>query len=648
MASRDDDRFQPRPGAPKARSGPRSQRFISQVLKASSKSGATGSGSRPASTFGRGRVAAMRAGQGLAPNARRAIIKARYVVLKSAGAKAVATHLRYIERDGTTREGQRGQAYGPDTDAADLQAFKQRGRSDRHQFRFILSVEESPELEDLKGFTRQLMHRVQTDLETRLDWVAVDHWDTDNPHTHIVLRGRTADGQNLVIAPNYIAHGMRMRASELATEWLGPRTELEMRQSLQREVEQERLTSLDRTLIRQATDLTVDLASQPSGRQRQALLRARLQRLETMSLAERMDANRWRLSPAMANTLSSLGERGDILRTMHKALRGEQRECVLEPAPATAVIGRIAGKGLADELHDRAYIVLDGMDGRAYYLNLPAGTDLTELPIGGILETKASDAVRAVDLNIADQSDGGIYRTADHFSYLQKIGDRAPQVAVDIHVRRLEALRRVGVVKRLTEGVWQVPDNLVKRAHDHDARRASCLNFELKSHLSIDQQIKAFGATWLDRRLIRAAGLSASTESASTRGFGTEVVRALKARLNLLVSEGLAVQSGQRIVLARNLLTTLRERDVSAAGESFAGSTGKRFHRLEDGDNAHGKYRRSIQLASGKFALIENEKSFSLAPWKPMVEARLGQQLSVTIRGASTEWRFNVRKGLAI
>jgi type IV secretory pathway VirD2 relaxase len=648
MVTREDDQFQPRPSAPKARSGPRTQRFISQVLKASSRSGATGSGSRTASTFGRGRVAAVRAGQGLAPNARRAIIKARYVVLKSAGAKAVATHLRYIERDGTTRDGKRGQAYGADTDAADLQAFEQRGRSDRHQFRFIVSVEESPELEDLKEFTRQLMQRIQIDLETRLDWVAVDHWDTDNPHTHIVLRGRAADGQNLVIAPDYMAHGMRMRASELATEWLGPRTELEMRQSLQREVDQERLTSLDRTLIRQAKDLTVDLTSQPTGQQRQTILRARLQRLEAMSLAERIDANRWHLSPTMTSTLSSLGERGDILRTMHKALRGKQRECVLDPVPATSVIGRIVGKGLADELHDRAYIVIDGMDGRAHYLKLPTATDLTELPIGGILKTKAAGAVRAVDLNIVDQSAGGIYRTVDHFSHLQRIGDRDPQVAVDVHVRRLEALRRSDIVKRLTEGIWQVPDDLVKMALDHDSRLTSGQSFELKSYLSIEQQIKAFGATWLDRCLIRDASLSASIEFDNIRGFGAEVAQALKARLNLLVNEGLAMQSGQRIVLARDLLTTLRERDVNAAGDSLAGSTGKRFHRLQDGSNAHGIYNRSIQIASGKFALIENEKSFSLAPWRPIVETRLGQRLSVTIRGSSAEWRFSVQKGLAI
>jgi len=640
MVTRDDDRFQPRPGAPKARSGPRSQRFISQVLKASSKSGAPGSGSRPASTFGRGRVAAVRAGQGLALNARRAIIKARYVVLKSAGAKSVATHLRYIERDGTTRDGQRGQAYGPDTDTADLQVFEQRGRGDRHQFRFIVSVEESPELEDLKGFTRQLMQQVQTDLETRLDWVAVDHWDTDNPHTHIVLRGRAADGQNLVIAPDYMAHGMRKRASELATEWLGPRTELEMRQSLQREVNQERLTSLDRALIKQATDQTVDLTSQPTGQQRQTLLRARLQRLEAMSLAERINANRWQLSPALANTLSSLGERGDILRTMHKALRGEQRECVLEPVPATAVIGRIAGKGLADELHDRAYLVIDGMDGRAHYLKLPPGTDLAELPIGGILETKTSSAVRAVDVNIAAQSDGGIYRTADHFSHLKRIGDRDPQAAVDVHVRRLEALRRSGIVKRLTEGVWQVPDDLLKRAQEHDARGVSGLNFELRSHLSIEQQIRSIGVTWLDQQLVD------NRTSLSDLGFGSEVRQALQRRADQLVEQGIAERHGpgahRKLLLPHNLLATLSERDLAQAAKSIARETGLLYRPLTGRECVIGIYRHSIQLSSGRFAMLDDASGFSLVPWRPVIEKRLGQRISASIFRGKVSWRISM------
>lgn len=295
MAGNDEDRFRVKPAAPKSRGGPRSQRFVSRVLKQVSKTGAKPSGKglgRPANTFGRGRVAASMAGQRLGPNARRVVIKSRFVVLRRASLKSVALHLRYIERDGVTRDGQKGQAYGADTDAADLKGFQERGQNDRHQFRFIVSAEDGLELEDLKGFTRQLMRRMEIDLETRLDWVAVDHWDTDNPHTHIVLNGHTEGPTNgredLVIAPDYMAHGMRLRASEIATEWLGPRTEAEIHQSLLREVGQQRLTSLDRALIRQADADGIDLTENPQDRQRQNSLRARLQRLEGMGLNARI------------------------------------------------------------------------------------------------------------------------------------------------------------------------------------------------------------------------------------------------------------------------------------------------------------------------------------------------------------------------
>jgi hypothetical protein len=192
MASRDEDRFRVRPGPPKARSGPRLQRFVSQVLKQLSRAGANASGARGArsdSTFGRGRVAASMVGRALGPQARRVVIKSRFVVLKKAGANAVSTHLRYTVRDGVTREGEPGRAYGPDADTADLKAFEERGKGDRHQFRFIVSVEDAEQLEDLRSYTRSLLQRMSIDLETRLDWVAVDHWDTDNAHTHVVLRG---------------------------------------------------------------------------------------------------------------------------------------------------------------------------------------------------------------------------------------------------------------------------------------------------------------------------------------------------------------------------------------------------------------------------------------------------------------------------
>jgi hypothetical protein len=121
--------------------------------------------------------------------ARRVIIKSRIVKLAGKGFAAAHAHLRYVERDGTTREGGRGQLYGADADKVDGKAFLDAAQGDRHQFRFIVSPEDGAEYDDLKALTRRLMARMEEDLGTKLDWVAVDHFNTGHPHTHI-LRSR--------------------------------------------------------------------------------------------------------------------------------------------------------------------------------------------------------------------------------------------------------------------------------------------------------------------------------------------------------------------------------------------------------------------------------------------------------------------------
>ena len=572
------------------------------------------------------------------------VIKSRFVVLRKAAASSVATHLHYIERDGVTRDGQRGQAYGATTDAADLKAFEERGKGDRHQFRFIVSVEDAEQLEDLRDYTRELMRRMATDMETGLDWVAVDHWDTDNPHTHVVLRGRAGDGragQDLVIAPNYMADGMRMRASEIATEWLGPRTELEIRQGLLREVEQERLTSLGRRLLRQAMDGVVDLTKTADSRQRQTMRRARLQRLGAMGLAQRIDANHWRLAPDMAQSLTALGERVDILRAMHRAMKGERRDWAVEASLTVPIIGRIAGKGLADELHDGGYLVIDGVDGRAHYVTLPAGADLAALPIGGIVEAKPVGQERAVDRSIAAVARCGIYKASEHLVQLTRANDRDPQSSIDVHVRRLEALRRAGIVERMADGVWQVPSDLMEKALQHDAK-ATVPTIELHSHFPLEQQVRTIGATWLDKQLVGAhRGLA-------TEGFGAQVRDAMHSRVDFLVMHGLAERQGQRVVLARNLLTTLRDRELAAVGQSLQEQTGRIFRRLEDGTRASGVYSQSVQLASGRFVMLDDGMSFRLVPWRPVIEQRLGQQVSAVTRGQSVAWQLGRQQGVSV
>ena len=179
------------------------------------------------------------------------IVKSRIVKLAGKGMNGARAHLRYIRRDGVTREGgaERGELYGAEQNRVDGKAFLERSEDDRHQFRFIVSAEDGAEYDDLKPLTRRLMARMEEDLATHLDWVAVDHYNTGHPHTHILLRGRDERGKDLIIARDYITTGMRERAAEIVSLDFGPRSDIEIEARLRREVEQERLTGIDRRLV---------------------------------------------------------------------------------------------------------------------------------------------------------------------------------------------------------------------------------------------------------------------------------------------------------------------------------------------------------------------------------------------------------------
>jgi type IV secretory pathway VirD2 relaxase len=103
--------------------------------------------------------------------------------------------------------------YGPGTDEADGKAFIERGREDRHQFRFIVAPEDGHELSDLRAFTREIMGQMEQDLGTRLDWIGVNHRNTGHPHSHVLVRGRDDTGKDLIIAQDYITDGVRLRAT---------------------------------------------------------------------------------------------------------------------------------------------------------------------------------------------------------------------------------------------------------------------------------------------------------------------------------------------------------------------------------------------------------------------------------------------------
>ena len=645
-----DDRFEPKLGRARAK-GKSRQKFISRVLRAASKAGPVserGLGSKRGmgAECGRGQVVARLVGDRLSATSRRVAVKARLVNLKRAAVGSAIAHLKYIERDGVTPKGERGRAYDRERDRADIVEFEKRGAQDRHQFRFIVSPEDAAELGDLKPYTRDLMAQMERDLGSRLEWVAVDHWDTEHPHTHIVVRGVAEDGEDLIIARAYISHGMRVRAAELMTRSLGPRTERDIEASLVAQVIQERWTGLDAAIERVAQDYIVRESDLPGSSDliHRSILVGRLEQLKVMELAERQQTG-WEMAPHWRETLRAMGERGDIIRTMQRAMGKEPQEIViLDPEQLRGpIVGRIVSKGFVNEIEDQPYLAIDGLDGRAHYVKLAKRADLQQYPKEAIVEIQKAPKSRASDRTIASVAVGGIYRAERHLELARSASEAPldPKTFVEGHLRRLEALRRAGLVERLEEGVWRVPEDLVERGRQFDAERSGGVSVTLHSHLSIDEQSKALGATWLDRQL-----LSRSSEVPATP-FGVALKAALAGREGFLVDQGLARRVGDRTVFARDLLETLRSTELEAAMSSIERATGLTSRAVEDGGRVAGVYRRSVQLASGRFAMIDDSVGFSLVPWRPVLEGRLGEHVSARLKGPSISWELGRRRGLS-
>lgn len=579
--------FRVRPGkAKRSKTGGRVARgLVAEVLRVAAKSGGgkrggwNGPRRRGQSSFGKGRTAFARSR--LFGSGRRVLVKA-LPVRHRIGGRSIAplsAHVAYLKREGVTRDGAPTRMFDAETDRADDRTFTDRCKDDRHHFRIIVSPEDAADLTDLREYTRDLVRQMEADLGTRLDWVAVDHWNTDNPHVHLLVRGVNDQGADLVMARDYISHGLRSRAEELAFAELGPKPEQEIQRALDREVMAERWTRLDVEIGRTADELgVIDLRPErpgPDDPRLRRLMIGRLQHLETMGLAAEGEPGQWAVAEGAQAKLRELGARGDIIRTIGRALRdhGQDRPldnyAIVTGAPEKPIAGRLLDKGLHDELTGAAYAVIDGVDGRTHHVRLPGIEALEHSPAaGGIVE-----------------------------------------------------LRTIG----LGDG------------------RTPTLFLSTRSDLDLLAQVTAPGATWLDHRLIeRGAGVADG-------GFGAEVRRAMDARTDHLVREGLAWRYGERTVFERGMLDSLRRRELDATGARIAGETGLTYRPTQAGEKIAGVVRQRLALVSGRFAMIDDGLGFRLVPWASGLEQQLGRQVAGVIRdGGGLDVTLGRKRGLSL
>lgn len=650
-----DDTFEPRLGRIRSVGRGKGRAYLARILAAanlargsgplrpsrSSSGGGGGGGGRSARGAGTGRMLRAR-DMHAAFRGRRVVVKARIVRLAGKGAAGAAAHLRYLQRDGVTRDGEKGRLYDAHGDSLDAREFMARGKGDRHQFRLIVAPEDGAQYEELKPLVRRLMGRMEEDLGTTLEWAAVDHYNTGHPHAHIVLRGIDERGRDLVVARDYLTHGIRERAAELVAIDLGPRSDREIETTRRAEIRQERLTSIDRALLRDSTGGLVEQTGRNAFEQ--SLRTGRLRHLASLGLAEQERDGRWWLDPDLEATLRRMGERGDIVRTMQRALaatgleRAPSQWSIESASPDIApLVGRVVARGLADEHADRHHLIVDGIDGRLHHVAIGDGTSVAPLPEGSIVRIERRTAsLREADRTIAAvaAASNGIYSVDAHLL----TDPTASEAYAETHIRRLEAIRRmVGGIERSEDGTWAIGADYPARAVAYELKRLerAPVAVEVLSPLPLEKLVEAEAATWLDREVNAKVALAVSDS-----GFGTEVSEAQQRRRRWLIAQRLIDADPAEGPYPSRVLATLQRRELARAGAALSRELGLPFAEMQIGDRVEGIYRRPVDLAGGRFALVERAHEFTLVPWRPVLEPRLGKQISGLVRQGGIGWTF--------
>jgi hypothetical protein len=356
-----------------------------------------------------------------------------------------------------------------------------------------------------------------------------------------------------------------------------------------------------------------------------------------MGLAHEEQRGRWRLAENLEPTLRAMGRRGDIIATLDREVRSRSLAVspldygVYDPADGQAepIVGQVLMRGLSDEETDREYLIVDGIDGRTHYVEISErGAADMMIRQGAIVRISRSPVeARDVDRTVVEIAarNGGRYSEDIH----QLHDPTASERFVQTHVRRLEALRRGKVgVEREPDGSWKIAPDHLERAQEYERARAARepVRVDILSTLQLEEMPNHNGITWLDE------DASLSQPGRLGGGFGAKVAEALRQRQQWLVEQGLAKQP--------DMLERLRARELQRVARQLSHELGLGYADAAPGDPIEGVYRRPVQVGSVRMALIENSREFTLVPWRPVLERRIGREVSGVMRGRDVSWTF--------
>lgn len=656
-----ENEFEPRLGRPPADHAPKLKGVRSAVRQATRLPRASGPRPKQSSVRAHFAKGARTRSRPVFAATRRVVVKVRYAANVGGRIAPLRAHVGYLSREAKAdgralpisaeevnpdptlsvdyleRGGIADQAslsfYDQTSAKVDARAVTASWSGDARHFRMIVSAEDGAALGDLKPFIRELMSGFETKLGTKLEWLAVDHHDTDNPHTHILIRGRRSDGQDLFIPSKLIASGVRDHAQEIVTRVLGPRLEADLVKERINDIGRKAVTSLDRELL-SAGQAGAFVPSRPD-------LVARLERLERWGLASRK-VDGWHLAPSLGSKLRTLAERDQVDLIVASAHPEGRHLRLLEADRSSPVAGELVHVGPVDELDDRLLAVIETGGGELRYARFERAQDLAVLAgvqPGALVSVEPNvPQLRPSDeavARIAGQT-GGIYSVISH-AQLEPHTDRR---VLEANVRRLEAMRRAGLVGRAGNGDFIIGGDHLANAMTFEERLIARAPFSVRvaSYWSLSEQIEAPGLAHLDK--VMAGQVEAPTGDSR---FARDFELALQQRRLFLIEQGW--MGDQERVLPPQVMRRLAASELEHQAKQLAKELGIPVLTYE-ARRVSGVYARRIDLTQGRMALILGERQANLVPWRPALERFAGREVEGTMRGQGLSW--SLARGIGI
>jgi type IV secretory pathway VirD2 relaxase len=581
-----------------------------------------GSRPRPSAGFGR---------------RQRVVVKAHVSRHRAGKARSsLGRHASYLGRESASADGRPGVFYDAAGGGVDARRTVAGWADDRHHFRLIVSPEHGGEIADLTAYVRETMRRVQRDLGTDLTWVAVNHHNTDNPHAHVMVRGRRPDGTDLVIPRRYVAHGIRDRASEVATELLGERSVAEVRSAKAKEVEAERFTSLDRTIERHLAggkiDLSVDrrIGFDPDDRR---LVQARLQFLARLDLARKERGSHWRVEPDFGLALRDLGGRNDVIRQLHASMGTEAGRVERAVAGHAPVSGVVVAKGSPDEAGDDRFVVVRDAAGRAHYGRVRDAEPFRDLQVGSVAELGAATHRRQAAMEqvaAVTAAHGGTYSAELHADFVRQV---QPNLAAgEIASLTRSATGRLAFlagsdgsgVRDLGGGRFAVDPVAATRLARAAGGRT---DVRVVAAYPLAAQVEAHAVTWLDRQMTPAGGDDRVRQHPA-------VAEAIAERQQWLVAHGYADRAADgRVTLRPGVLRRLAAEERTTVADRLASRHRLPVAELAVGDVIAGAYRGTERLHGGRLAVVVTPGGVVVAPVDRTPDVATGGAVELDRRG---------------